>query len=291
MIYTIKNECLEVEIKSLGAEIKSIRDIHGRQYMWSGDSNYWGKTSPILFPVVGTLKDGKYTYNGNDYEMGRHGFARDTEFEVEIADDDAITFYIMDTEETYKVYPFNFKLEVRYELEGSSLNVIWKVTNLDEKKMYYSLGGHPAFACPLETGKRTECFIKYEGANEIKTNGLDLKRGLTLGTGKTYPLEDGYMKITEDLFNDDALVIENNQTQKVSLCDEEKKVYLSVEFDAPLFGIWSVPDSDASYVCIEPWYGRADSVDFEGSLEDREWSNSLEAGESSEKKYTITIHD
>ena len=291
MIYTIQNEQLTMKIESFGAEIKSIvENATGKEYMWSADKNYWGKSSPILFPFVGAVRDGKYTYEGNDYPMSRHGFARDMEFVMADKKDSEITFALEDTDETRAKYPFAFRFEIIYKIEGRSIFVQWRVINKNDKTMYFSLGGHPAFACPVGEGKRTDCFIKFHGANEIKTTVLEMASGLITGESKVYPLKDELLEIDDTLFDDDALIIENNQAQEVSLCGPDKKEYLTVKFDAPLFGVWSFPDSNASYVCIEPWYGRCDSKTFAGTLEERDWTNIVAAGEVFERGYEICIH-
>lgn len=291
MICNIENEKLTVQIESLGAELKSIRDKEtGREYMWSGDKAYWGKTSPILFPFVGALKDGAYTYQGKTYPMSRHGFAREMEFHQEQMAATSAVYVLEDTKETLEKYPFHFRFEIEYRLEDKSLEVIWRVYNRDTKEMYFSLGGHPAFACPPEAGKkRTDCFIQFDTKEELIASELDMKTGLLTGRNDTFTLDNGYLKITEDLFDKDALIIENHQCHEVALCNKNKEPYVKVNFNAPLFGVWSVPDHNASYVCIEPWYGRCDRADFAGTLKDREWSNTLKAGEVFEKNYVISI--
>lgn len=292
MICTLKNNDLTVEINTFGAELKSIKDnASGTEYMWSGDAKYWGKTSPILFPLVGALKNGVYTYDGKTYPMSRHGFARDMEFRLEEQRENSATFVLEDTAETLQNYPFQFRFEIQYILEEKSLKVLWRVINRDCKTMYFSLGGHPAFACPLKTGgKRTDCFIWFDTENEIVTSDINFESGLINGVQKSVPLEQGYLPITEDLFAKDALVIENHQCHEVALCDENKKPYIKVSFDAPLVGVWSVPDNGASYVCIEPWYGRCDREEFDGKLQDREWGNSIEPEEMFEKEYVVFVY-
>lgn len=291
MIYTLQNKKLTIRIDSFGAELKSIKDNQsGREYMWSGDKKYWGKTSPILFPFVGSLKNGEYSYRGEKYKIGRHGFAREMEFQFVSQDDCSIVFALEDNEETKKKYPFCFRLEIEYEINEKNVRVKWRVMNKDNKTMYFSIGGHPAFACPMTEGfKRTDCFIKFEGVDGISTTLLEMESGLITGESKKYPLESELLSIHETLFDHDALIIENHQTHQVSLCDENKKPYITVKFDAPLFGVWSVPDSNASYVCIEPWYGRCDSKTFDGELQDRDWTNSIDVGEVFEKEYEICI--
>lgn len=293
MIYTLKGTQLSIAVESKGAELKSIKtnDIN-REYMWSGDSKYWGKTLPILFPFVGALKNGEYTYDGKTYQMSRHGFARDMEFQLAESTQDSLVFALEDTEETREKYPFKFRLEIEYQLDGKSLKVKWRVINKDTKKMYFSIGGHPAFACPMNKElKRTDCYIKFSGTEEIDTSYLDMASGLITGEHVIYKCEKEILPISENLFDNDALIVENSQCSQVSLCDENKAPYLTVDFDAPLFGVWSVPDSNAAYVCIEPWYGRCDSMDFDGELQDRDWTNSLEAGEIFAKEYAINIKE
>lgn len=289
MRYTLNNGYLTIQVETKGAELKSIVDNErGIEYMWSGDAKYWGKTSPILFPFVGTLKNGEYIYEGKAYKMSRHGFARDMEFELKEQSDDRMIFDLKDTPETMEKYPFHFLLEVEYRLERDVLKVDWRVINKNDKTMYFSIGGHPAFACPLnKESKRTDCFIKFGAAEKLTITELNMETGLLTGTSKEMTLDEGYLQVADDLFDNDALIIENNQTKHVSLCDSERKAYLTMDFDAPLFGVWSVPDSNASYICIEPWYGRCDSKDFAGELKDRDWTNSLSAGETFEAGYVI----
>lgn len=302
MLHTLKGQQLTIQVESKGAELKSMKDNdNDREYMWSSDAKYWGKISPILFPFVGASKNGAYSYGGKTYEMSRHGFARDMEFELTEQTENTLVFALEDCETTRENYPFLFRLEIEYQIEGKSLWVRWRVFNKDTKEMYFSIGGHPAFACPPSKGidldvsskarKRTDCYIKFDGAEEIKISGIDMASGLATGESVTYKTEEGLLPISENLFDKDALVIENSQCHKVSLCDEHKKPYITVTFDAPLFGVWSVPDSQAAYVCIEPWYGRCDSTDFVGELQEKDWINSLVPGEAFEKEYEIKIEE
>ncbi len=291
MIYVLKGEQISIQVESKGAELRSLKDNqNNREYMWCADAKYWGKTSPILFPFIGMLKNGEYSFGGKTYKMTKHGFARDMEFALADRTDNSLVFALEDTERTREMFPFRFRLENEYRIVGKNLKIKWRVYNKDTKKMYFSIGGHPAFACPLkEELKRTDCYIKFYGLDEINTTIIDINTGLVNGKHKIYQLEQGFLPITESLFDNDALVLENHQTHKVSLCDERKRPYLSVKFDVPLFGVWSMPDSKASYVCIEPWYGRCDSFDFAGEIQDRDWTNSLEAGDVFEKEYEIKI--
>lgn len=287
--YSLENEHLKVEVDKTGAELKSLkRKKDGREYMWYADAKYWGRTSPVLFPIVGSLNGKTYRYNGKSYEMNQHGFARDMEFTLKEQTKDSIWFELKANEETMAKYPFDFLLEIGYKLHEYSVQVLWRVENNGDKEMYFSIGGHPAFICPVtEHAKQTDCYLYFETEKNLKSDILE--NGLIAEESKEYPLQEGYLKITEDLFDGDALVIEHNQTKKAALCMPDKTPYLTVCFDAPLFGVWSPVKKQAPFICIEPWYGRADRADFKGELAEREWGNTLKAKEEFEVSYTIEI--
>lgn len=289
-IYTLKNDNLAVMVVSLGAEIMSIRDcVTGQEYMWNANPLYWKRTSPILFPLVGNYKNKEVRYKDRIYSLPQHGFARDMEFELISLAQDEIWFGLSSTPDTMERYPFPFRLEVGYVVRDHRVNVIWRVKNVGKDTMYFSVGGHPAFACPANIGdKQSDHWLYFEGKDQITSRMI--RDGVATDEIITYPLDNGYLRITEDLFDNDALVVENHQAQKVSLCRPDQKPYVTVSFDAPLFGVWSVPGKTAPFVCIEPWYGRCDHQNFEGTLEEREWGNALEAGAEFEASYTIELN-
>ncbi|NLL79010.1 MAG: aldose 1-epimerase family protein [Clostridiales bacterium] len=291
MIYKAENEKLVIQVNSLGAELCSVVDKEsGREYMWSGDPAYWSGISPVLFPFIGCLKNGGYRYEGKEYEIGKHGFARRMEFTCSGQEQDALWFTLMDTEETQKSYPFAFCLEAGYVLREKTIQVKWRVTNRDEKEMYFALGGHPAFVCPpaYQEGNRTECSILFEGKERIESERIGTD-GLIIEGHNTYELEQGILPVTTGIFDGDALVLDNSQVKKISLCDKDKQPYVSVIFDTPYVGVWSKPQDDATYICIEPWYGRCDSSNFEGELSERPWGRKLSQGACFEAGYEICI--
>ena len=266
----------------------------GQEYLWNADTKYWGRTSPVLFPFVGGVKNKVYRHEGKEYPMNQHGFARDMEFSLVSQSADEVWFALEDTEETYKVYPFHFHLEIGYRLEDASVSVMWKVKNINDKEMHFAIGAHPAFFCPLHEGEKQSAY--YLGfrdgqgkAPEALVNTVFGEGGVVTTQKKEYKLTDGCLPIDEHLFDGDALVIEDHQIQKVVLMDPQKKEYLAVEFDAPLAGIWSPPKKQAPFVCIEPWYGRCDSEIFDGELKDRDWENTLVAGAEFEASYKIIV--
>ena len=289
--YVLQNEFLKVEVAALGAELTSIINLeNNKEYLWQADAKYWKRHAPVLFPIVGSLKDKQYTFEKNTYEMSQHGFARDLNFEITQQTAHSLWQFLESNERTKAVYPFDFKLEIGYELKEKTITVIWKITNEGNEKMYYSIGAHPAFNCPLNSAKsQTDYYIGFETEKETLDYGLLNAEGLLTNESYQLPLENGHYKITSHLFDQDALIIENHQVQKVWLADENKKPYVTVIFDAPLFGLWSPAQKEAPFVCIEPWYGRCDKADFNGTLEEREWGNTLLAGETQEFYYQIII--
>ena len=253
------------------------------------DPQYWKRTSPVLFPLVGGLKDGVYRLGGQEYPMGQHGFARDMEFKLKSQAAHEIWFTLESDEETLKKYPYPFLLELGYELQEKSVVVKWKVKNPGGDCMHFSIGGHPAFLCPIEEGtKQTAYSIRLDAEEKVAVSTL--LGGLADGRTVEYKLDKGMIPVTEHLFDGDALVIEHDQAHSVSLVKPDGEAYLTVDFDAPLFGIWSPPKKQAPFICIEPWYGRCDSADYAGDWTERAWGQRLEAGETFAAEYRITVY-
>ncbi len=293
-VYSLKSDYLTIKINSLGAELTAVTDHNqNREYLWNGDPVYWKRHSPVLFPIVGSLKNQSYTYNGEIYQLPQHGFARDMEFVLISRSDTEIWFRLKANEETLKVYPFLFALEIGYRLESRKITVMWKVINQGDSDMYFSIGAHPAFFCPPEENQsQSDCYIALESHSQIhyllvNDKGLAVKKPVE--EQAVLDTDRGFLKITPHLFDQDALIIENNQFHTVSLAGPDKKPYVTVHFDAPLFGLWSPAGKNAPFICIEPWYGRCDNSDSSGKLEEKEWGNRLEANNHFEVSYTIDI--
>lgn len=289
--YVLENEDLCAVISSHGAELRSlIRKEDGKEMMWCGDAAYWGRVSPVLFPVVGAYRNKECRYLGETYQMGQHGFARDKEFTLQEQTEEKIAFSLEMTKEEAQQngFPFAFRLELGYELSGRKVKLCWTVKNIGEETMYYSIGGHPAFTAPAREKDRITCYLKFRNVETLRVRTLE--GGLASDNIIDIPLEEGgVLPVTEELFAGDALVIENGQTNEAALLDENREPYLTVNFTAPLFGVWTPPGKNAPFICIEPWYGRCDGVNFEGTLEQREWGNVLKAGEIFETFYTIEV--
>lgn len=290
--FYLENMYLKVTINQKGAEVASILSKeNGQQYLWNADEKFWKRSSPVLFPIVGSLVDGKYTVDGKEYPMSQHGFARDMDFKmIKQPDGKKITFKLDYSEETLKMYPYPFSLEIEYTLEKYKLSCKWRVTNLDKKPMYFQIGAHPAFNCPLKNGeKQSDYYISVDTDKDL-TYSLLGEGGLIAKDGQTLKNDGGSVKIDEHMFDNDALIFDGQQATKVSLCKPDKMSYITVGFEAPLFGIWSPAGKNAPFVCIEPWYGRADREGFSGDISEREHINKLAGHSIFEAGYFIEIN-
>lgn len=299
MRIAIENEFLKVEIESFGAELKSmIKKENHQEYMWEADPVHWGKTSPNLFPFIGKLVDCTYRYNGESYVMDKHGFVKDMEFEVAQKQADKVVFAVESNEETLKKYPFTFRFEVEYSLEGAALTQQCRVINKSEETMYFCLGGHPGFACPLikdgvRSGKRTDCFLKLygvDGKEELEIREVDLSAGMLSGKALSLKVKDGVFPIVDGIFDGDALIFASQGVTAVALLDAEGKEYVRMDAPTcPVWGIWSMPSSDAPYVCFEPWWGVCDTVGYTGTLQERPYMNQAAAGETWTESFRIVV--
>lgn len=290
MRYTLENDKLHVEIDSFGAEVKSVKSkATGQEYMWQADPEFWGRTSPILFPFVGRLKNDTFLHGGQTYSMGQHGFARNMEHCLVSKTDTTIWFKLVTSNETLEQFPFSFILRIGYELQDNELKVMWEVSNNSvDKHMHFGIGAHPAFNCPIH-GEDSKAGYKlyFAGVDELHHHGNDPVTGLSLDEDLILPLENNRASITPEFFDRCTYICEGNQTNEIGLEDPEGNRIVTVLFDMPLFGLWSPEGKNAPFLCIEPWCGRCDSADFEGTLKARAYDNVLQAGEKFNTSYVI----
>lgn len=255
MFYTIENEYLSAQINDMGAELHSlVSKDDGFEYLWQGNPEIWYGQSPVLFPVIGQLKGDVYRYGGKEYPMNKHGFARKMLFEAAEVDGARAVFILRTSEETLKQFPFEFELSVCFELVGRAIKVTQSVKNLSEKTMYFSMGAHPGFNCKIGD------YLEFDEAEEDmrcekidSTNILtDRYYDVTLENGKA-------IRLTEDLFSQDALILSELNSSVVTLKSDEHNRTVRFDFgEAPVLGIWAKPN--APYVCLEPWYGINDDT-------------------------------
>lgn len=254
MKYQIKNEKLTVEIEALGAQLSSIKGSDGTEYLWQGNTKYWSDRALNIFPHVARLTEGKYTLDGKTYEMSIHGFARHIVFEVEQKSDSHIIFSMENTEETYKQYPYAFRFEISYRLEGNKLLNTYSVKNKDDKQMYFGVGGHPGFNVPFEENTVFEdYYLEFDSVEEAKRVVFS-EDCFVMGLDDKFRLQEGkYLPLRHDMFDDDAIVL-TDMAKGVTLKSERGSKAIRVTYpNMPYIGFWHKPKTDAPYVCIEPW--------------------------------------
>jgi len=285
----ISNEILEVNILKRGAELTSIvSKSTGLEYMWNADPAFWAKTSPVLFPIVGTLKNDTYYYEGKAYQLGRHGFAREKEFTVTAQTAASVTFTLVTDESTLKNYPFHFRFDITYEVINNTLSVTYKVLNTGNTELLFSVGGHPAFKVPLVEGAAyADYYLQFEkkettGRWPISKDGLIETKPVSL-------LENSHrIPLSKELFLQDALVFKNLKSSKVSLKSSATSHGLLFDYTGfPFLGIWAAKNAD--FVCIEPWCGIADSVSTDQQLINKEGINKLDAGDAFERNWSVSL--
>jgi galactose mutarotase-like enzyme len=257
MNYSLSTDNLKVIINSFGAEICSVRNTNDLEFIWQAKKDVWARHAPVLFPIVGQLKDNHYFIKDNSYQLHKHGFARDSEFELLSNNPSSLRFGLSQNDETKVSYPYDFNFEIAYELNGSTLTTLYKVINPSNESMYFSVGGHPGFVCPLTSSETFEdYYFEFESSNLRVT---ELNNGLRKNTKKDLHLAKNKLFLSETLFDNDALVFENNQVNKISLRSLKSAHNITLEcHNWPYFGIWS-KERCKEYVCMEPWYGVADS--------------------------------
>ena len=239
------------------------------EYIWQADPAFWAKSSPVLFPVVGQLKGNTYYYQNTPYSLPRHGFAREMDFALETSGSDHATFLLTDSEETRKKYPFEFKLRISYTLKEGSLAVSYSVTNPSEREILFSLGAHPAFNVPLVSGTPYDDHYLLFSHPEKTARWNISPEGLIETSAEPLLADENQLKLSKALFERDALVFKDLQSQSISLLSNAHGHGIRFSLHGfPYFGIWAAPGAD--FVCLEPWAGIADSVSHNQQLTDKE---------------------
>ena len=289
MNYEIKNRFIKAKINSFGAELNSLQKIdEDLEYIWQGDSKYWARHSPILFPIVGRLKDDSYIYKNQKFSMTQHGFARDKEFEVFEQKDDFIEFRLCSDEKTLEIYPFSFELYLSYKLEKNSLIVSYKVVNKSDDKMLFSIGAHPAFNWTLnENEQKEDYFLEFENIKNTKRYFLN-ELGLVYNS-IDLEIKDNKIALNEELFKNDALVFNDSNIKNVTLRNNKNDKFIKLNFENfPYLGIWSKLNG-APFMCIEPWLGVADEIGTNQKFEEKTGILKLKKDGIFEASYSIEI--
>lgn len=282
MITTIQNSKLTVQIKQLGAELFSITNSEQKEYMWGGDPAIWGKHAPILFPIVGTLKNNTYNFNEQQYQLTRHGFARDMHFEIVQSSKTAVTFSLKADAKTLAFYPFHFELQVSYTLQEASIFVDYKVINNGENSMPFAIGGHPAFALADIFNDYSLVFEKEETLKYFI-----LSDDLVSDQTKVLASNNKKVALNYEMFANDALIFKTIESKELTIVQKDKPI-LKVKYAGfPNLGIWT--KINAPFICIEPWYGYSDTQTANGNLFEKEGIQKLNANQSFAAQYQIEI--
>ncbi len=288
-MHIIENDFLKVAIQEKGAELTSIFSKPlGLEYMWNGDPAFWPKHSPVLFPVVGALKNNTSFFRNRQYELPRHGFAREKAFSVAGQSPDNITFSLSNDEETMLVYPFEFELNIYYRITENILTVTYEVKNRGSEEMYFSIGGHPAFKVPLLNDTNYEDYYLEFNKKENSQRWRVSPDGLIDEGSVPVFSNDSIIPLKKELFSEDALVFKDLVSDRVSLKCNKHPHGLNFDFSGfPYMGIWAAKNAD--FVCIEPWCGIADGVYADQQLKNKEGINKLGEDEIFTREWKLTI--
>lgn len=278
---------LTVEINFAGAEISSIKNKNGLEFIWQAKKEVWPRHAPVLFPIVGKLKDNQFIFKDKSYTLGQHGFARDHEFKLITANESHCVFELRSDANTKEIYPFDFFFQIKYELLGNKLITHYKVINPSEKTIFFSVGAHPGFKCPLAEGESFEdYFLKFESSDYQLT---ELNDGLRKESKTPLHLPTNKLTLSKELFNKDALVFENLQINTIALCSGKSAHKITMHCENwPYFGIWSKKGSD-EFICLEPWYGIADLEASTHDLQKKDGILTLEAQKQFDCSFSVSF--
>ena len=290
MILTLSNKGYSVSLETKGGELKSYKNETGKEYVWNSDPDFWPRSSPLLFPSIGNVRNGKTIINGKEYEIPKHGFLRDMEMDYKKESDDTLSFSCDANDDTLKHYPFRFHFSQTYRLDGPTLRITYLVTNTDTEEMYYHFGAHPGFMCPLEEGEQFSDYIlkfPYEETCDSPVYDLENMQFDPVNT-KRYLDHSDTLKLDYSLFDIDALVFSHMKSRSVQLVNPATGKGIQVDYpDFSTVAFWTPANAGAPFLCIEPWNGAAIYADEDNDFTHKRDIQVLKAGES--KTYELSI--
>lgn len=295
MTVTLKSPALTIEIDTFGAQLSSVKDTKGVEYIWQADPKIWARHAPTLFPVIARLQNGQYTHEGKTYSITSHGFARDNEFELVQADATYAVFTLTENEATKVMYPFPFRLTIAFRLEGNCLTKTVTVENTGTAAMPYELGNHDGFRIPLNEGDTMNDYaVVLPGVTTLAPYGMD-ENMMTTPKGKTYPLTDGRIPVKPMSVGVDTFLLDELPKRQAHLVDKNGHIRVTLNFaDYPYLGIWTKPmplDFDTNYVCIEPWTTLPDATFVGRGLSDKQGIRILAPGCGESFSYTTEFFE
>ncbi len=292
MIYSIENETLKISVNSMGAELYSLYSKKtNTEYLWQGDPNFWTGRAYNLFPFIGRMVEGKFNYDGKEYASRAHGLARYFEFSLEKQTENSLTFLFKDNEETHKEYPFAFEFRVEFILNDAEVTTRYEVTNTDTRTLICAFGGHPGFNVPFGKGEFEDYYLEFGKDLSLRRHLLDKTDSFMANKDIDYPLQDGKLPLSHELFNHDAIILENTQGEAALKSTKDER-YLSMKFsDYKFIGFWQAYKGATPYVCFEPWSALPASEGKVVDLETKPHMTYVPAGKTAEKSYTIILHE
>ncbi|MFV0539869.1 MAG: aldose 1-epimerase family protein [Aestuariibaculum sp.] len=292
-MFSLKNDTLKIDILKTGAELCGISSIkNNTPFMWDANPDIWGSFAPNLFPIIGALKHNRFEFEGNSYNLPKHGIVRhNPNIELHRQEEHSLTLKLAYNKETLLQYPFKFEFYITYVLKNNTIRVEHTILNKGDQTMYFSLGGHPAFKCPVYKDEHYNDYtLVFEHPETSKTHLINIENGLI--SNKTKPLlnNQNRLPLTHDLFNNDALIFKDLKSKQVTLNSKKYGNILTVSYhDFNYLGIWAKPNGN--YVCIEPWLGIADNENTNQDFKTKEGILKLMPRTSFKATYSITIHD
>lgn len=274
----IRNSRFCARVNSMGAELRSFRD-RDLEYIWQADPAYWGESAPWLFPIVCDLRDGRVEIEGQTYAMERHGFARTMEFQAVEASGSSVTFVLQASQATLRQYPYRFRLAIRYSLTAVGLTIVIRVSNQDRRVMYYNIGGHPGFRCPLYPGERFEEYrVVLDRQEHLNLPVLEPDARLINPSKINLRLDGDTIPLRYEQFQRDVLILDGLQSRTASLVNAGGKG-LRMEFpDFGMLGLWTMAGCEAPYLCMEPWNGGCTYADEDDRMEHKHLIQRLNPG-------------
>lgn len=292
MTITLHNDLLTATVDTLGAQLCSVQDASGTEYIWQADPELWARHAPLLFPIIARLKGGEYTVDDVTYRISNHGFARDSQFTLTEHSDTKAVFTLSDSSATKSMYPFSFLLTVTYELEGNQLKKSCQVENRDLRTMYYELGGHDGFRAPLEVGASMDDYaIVLPGVDTITPYGMD-EDCMTTEKTRSISLTNGRIPLKPSTYQLDTIILDAPAQHRAQLVDKNGTPRITLDFPGfSYLGLWTTAAPvDTNYVCIEPWSSLPDAVFVGRALADKQGIRTLEPGKADILSYTTTFH-
>jgi galactose mutarotase-like enzyme len=290
-MFCLENEFIKIQVDPKGAELKSVYNKSlEKEILYDGKSPFWNRSAPILFPIVGRLKENSYHHGGANFELSQHGFARNEQFALSEQNENQVVFSLKSSEKSLEIFPFEFELKISYVLENEKVITKYQLINSGKKELLFSIGAHPGFVCPIHENENFEdYFLEFEEKENLERHLLNCETGLFTGETEILAQDSSHLDLSYSYFLKDAIVFKDLKSTWIKLKSKKSTYCLTFSFENfPYFGIWT--KENAQFICLEPWCGLADSENSSQKFEQKEGINYLLAGEKFERKYSFWVN-